>query len=62
MVGQNYYFVYYVFEEVFYVINCYINEINWLYGVFDVCLSGWEWVVDEYFIVDMVIYLWIVFY
>lgn len=63
MVGQNYYFNCFVLEKIFYVIDWYVKEIVCLYGVFDQCLVDCVFVVgDDYSIVDMVIYLWIVLY
>lgn len=62
MFGQNYYFNCYVFEKIFYVIDWYVKEINCLYGVFDCWLEGCDFIVGDYLIVDMVVYLWIVLY
>jgi GST-like protein len=60
MAGQVGHFNVYAPEPVPYAIERYTNELRRLYGVLDRRLEGREYIVDDYSIVDMACYPWIV--
>jgi GSH-dependent disulfide-bond oxidoreductase len=60
MAGQNHHFSHYASEKIPYAIDRYVKETARLYAVLDQQLKDREYIIDEYSIVDMACYPWIV--
>ena len=60
MLGQNHHFVIYASENIPYAVNRYVHETARLYGVLNKRLQDREFIVNQYSIVDMACYPWII--
>ncbi len=62
MLGQAHHFRQYAPEEISYAIDRYTNEAARIYGVIDRRLADKDYFIDDYSIVDMAVYPWLVPY
>lgn len=62
MMGQVNVFFCYFFEKILVVIDCYQGESKCLFCVFDGQLKDYEYLVGDYFIVDIVNWVWVCMY